>query len=1459
MLNFVPLRHTFLFLLFSFCNLFLFAQISNQLTHYSVADGLPQNRVSGIYEDRTGFIWIPTHDGLARYDGENFNNYLNALSGGTTVKDSRLDQLMEDRFGNIWAKSNLGQIYRLNTSTNSIDIISNLIEQNYPGFETTSMTKVSSGAIWLSSSKMGCFCFDDSLLNFEYYGTKNSKLSNDTIRLIQNDDDGNTWIVTAGNLSLFKRVHKHSPTLLECFQIFDGNFRSLLELDDRVLLGTQSGLILNYWKLDGKFDTLNIQTSYPVSYFRNDRNKQVVIGTEGDGFFIYHIKTEKTEHYNTKNSELLNDHIVSFHFDPQGDIWIQTMISGVARFDHEQKKIIQYHPPISDINKHLGGAMIFRIDRKGNTFIRPRDGILSYYDPITKQLIPFNKSRFSPSPDYSPDIFNFDFDRQNNLWISPVNKGVDKITFSNNNINIHRFNSNINSAENNIRAILEVSNGNIWVSSRDGKIRVIDRENNLKGYLCSNGTIGYGIPLKGVAYCLFEDEKQNIWIGTRGEGLYIIPTNGTKNEILHFTNDPNDIYSLNNDNIYSINSDKKGRIWIGTWGDGLNLCTYLKDGSIHFINHRNKLKNYPIIKAAYIRHISEEKAGKIYIASNRGLVVFDSDFQSEDQIRYHFYGQGDIQSGTLSQGDIQHIYHASNGKTYLSTGGGGINFVKEWTQDAFPKSFGLITQNDGLSSNYILSIIEDSFHMLWVFSENSITRYDPLLNSFHVFPSNKIIPSGIYSEGSTILSKSLKIIKGSSEGLLSFEPLKITTDTYSPSIVLTNFLIFNNIVPVGGTKYYRKHIDKVNQLTLTPKDKIFSIEFSALDFRSPRNIHYAYKLDGFDDDWRHSKDQSRATYMNLPKGKYVLRIKSTNASGTWVENERQLQIEMLPTFWQSAWGHLAIILGAILLIVGGAYILFVIYRLRHRVRVEAHIAELKLRFFTDISHEIRTPLTLIIGPVEHLLSQATTPTNIKKQLNIVRDNAQRTLSMVNQILDFRRAQHGRLKIEQFVVGDFVKSACKNFESLAKEKHIRFTVQDLTNGNVIWADKNGFEKILFNLLTNAFKYTPDGKGVQVKIVHDSNGITLKVIDQGIGIDTKNIPRIFDRFYTVKSHESRSSSGIGLSMVKELVDKHKGQISVESVPNEGTTFTILFKDGYTHFDKQSDLIIKTMPETTDGAEKKQKTLHNQPNNENLDKPTVLVVEDDSDLRNFMLSMLSPDYQVVLAENGIEGHNMALRHIPDFIVSDLMMPEMDGMDLLKELRSNINTSHIPFILLTAKDNIEDKIRGMDTGADDYIVKPFSVTYFQARIQNLLIQRKNLQYRYSSELFSSLGKYEKINNKCMADLDQDFLDSIVRQIESRLDDSEYSVETMAKSTGINRTAFFKKVKSLTGMAPLEFIRDIRIQNAARMLEDEKLLVKDICYRVGFSDQKYFTRCFKAKYKVSPTDYRTNLKRPSD
>lgn len=1106
-------------------------------------------------------------------------------------------------------------------------------------------------------------------------------------------------------------------------------------------------------------------------------------------------------------------------------------------------------PPLVENKQYSKISQILCIDAENRLWVRPRNGVLSYYNPLTKELIPFHKTSFAPSPNYSSHIHCIYFDRQNNLWLSPPEKGLDKITFSNNNFRLQPLVPEANSSKNTVRAILEDTKGNTWLATKDGKVHVADPAGDYLGYVCLNGTIGNDTPIQGMTYCLYQDKSENVWIGTRGHGLYRLTPSGGHYQIRHFINNPDVFYSLSSNHIFSIRSDSYGRIWIGTWGEGLNLFKEGKDGRSGFIHCKNQLKNYPVEQASFIRYISDEKDGKVYIATNSGLVLFNVDYESEERIDFRYYGQGTNPKNAITKGDIHHILHTSSG-TYLSTAGGGINYVKEWDPEGFPLSFGTYTRKDGLASDNIVSILEASDGYLWVFGEESLTRFDPDRKSFKTFNDvSKLIHPGLFQEGASTLTRSQKILQGSSEGVFSFEPLKIPSNSFVPQIMFTKLRLFNNELSVGEIPSYDRHINELKKLTLTHKDKTFSIEFAALDFNGPENIRYAYMLEGFDKDWIYAEKQRIASYMNLPKGTYQLRVKSTNADGTWVDNERQLPIEILPSFWQTGWAYFLYVFFLLILIFVVAYILHTIYWLKNQVRIEGQLAEMKLRFFTDISHEIRTPLTLITAPVDHLIHDESIPASAKEQLNYVAENTRRMLRMVNQVLDFRKAQYGRLKIEQFAAGEYLRTICQNFEGLAKEKEIEFRYTDSSEDALIWADKDGIEKILFNLLSNAFKYTPSRKSIQVEFTHDENGFALKVKDKGKGISPEKKPFIFNRFFTVKSDENFASSGIGLSMVKELADKHGASIQVESTLGIGSLFIVIFRNGFAHYGDNVDWIVSPKPSLPEPQRNSQKTLDFS--EFCSDKPTLLIVEDDPDLRTFIQSILVSNHNVLVAENGKEGYSQAMKYIPDLIISDVMMTEMDGIELLRKLRSSLNTSHIPIILLTAKDAIEDKLEGLDMGADDYIVKPFSVPYLRARIQNLLNQRKSLQYLYSSTPLSMLREYDQLKIKNIATLDQDFLNLTIQHIENHLDNSDYSIDALTQSIGMSRTVFFKKIKSLTGMAPVHFIRDIRLQNAAKLLKTKQLMVKEVAYMVGFTDLKYFTQCFKTKYKTTPVEYR--------
>lgn len=511
------------------------------------------------------------------------------------------------------------------------------------------------------------------------------------------------------------------------------------------------------------------------------------------------------------------------------------------------------------------------------------------------------------------------------------------------------------------------------------------------------------------------------------------------------------------------------------------------------------------------------------------------------------------------------------------------------------------------------------------------------------------------------------------------------------------------------------------------------------------------------------------------------------------------------------------------------------------------MSDMKQKFFTDMSHEIRTPLTLINGPIEYLINDTRTPETVKKQLLYISQSSNRLLRLVNQILDFRKFQEVDFEVSEIDVSEFVKDIYNNFTEIANEKEIEFSFVETVDGAKIWADKNRLEKIVMNLLSNAFKYTPNGKSIKVNISKDEKQVAIDIIDEGIGIAPDKLNKLFTRFNSFNKINNNPSTGIGLSLVKELVEKHNGTVHLVSEPNKGSTFSIYLQLGKEHF---SEDVIFDLEENKLQEFINNETTENSILKTNQEKIKLLVVEDDPKLRSFIKNILENDYHILEAENGAIGYQMIIDENPDFIISDIMMPELNGIELLKKIRTNIETSHVPIILLTAKANIESQLEGLSYGADDYITKPFSVSHLKARIENLIHQRKRLQ-----DIFGSIDKneFKEYTPKphLISDQDEEIMVKVMQVIEENIDNNTFSVEDLGTFVGLNRTSFYYKLKSLTGYSPVEFIRDIRLKRAAQLIINNQLLIKEIAYMTGFSDIKYFTKSFKKKYNMTPMEYR--------
>ncbi|WP_373829406.1 hybrid sensor histidine kinase/response regulator transcription factor, partial [Bacteroides heparinolyticus] len=614
-----------------------------------------------------------------------------------------------------------------------------------------------------------------------------------------------------------------------------------------------------------------------------------------------------------------------------------------------------------------------------------------------------------------------------------------------------------------------------------------------------------------------------------------------------------------------------------------------------------------------------------------------------------------------------------------------------------------------------------------------------------------------------------------------------------------------------------------------------------------------------------------------PKGDYVFKVRSTNADGVWVDNIRTLDIEVLPSFWETSFAYALYVLLVLLIIITAVYILFTIYRLKHRVDMERQMADMKLRFFTDISHELRTPLTLISGPVEHVLANTTLPDDAREQLLVVERNTNRMLRLINQILDFRKIQNRKMKmqVQRVNVVAFTRKIMESFDAMAEEHRIDFLFETEKEELYLWVDVDKYEKIVFNLLSNAFKYTPDGKMITVFVREEEKSVSVGVEDQGIGIAENKKKSIFLRFENLVDRGlfNQSSTGIGLSLVKELVEMHKAVISVDSKLGEGSCFKVDFLKGKEHYDDGVEFLqddaaarvemagqVMDADEAVHSHTAEQEELQEQEDEEAaVDKETMLLVEDNSELRLFLRTVFASEYRVVEAVDGVQGMSKALKFLPDIIISDVMMPEKDGISMTRDLRADMTTSHIPIVLLTAKTSMESKVEGLEFGADDYITKPFSATYLKARVKNLLIQRRKLQELYRADLISSGTAASSLTAEGaeeqkapeLSPNDRKFMDKLRELMEKNMDNGDLVVDDLVQELAVSRSVFFKKLKTLTGLAPIEFIKEMRINRAVQLIETGEYTMTQISYMVGINDPRYFSKCFKQKMGMTPTEYR--------
>jgi len=1429
------------------------AQYHFSSSHFTSDNGLSQNSITAMMKDRKGYLWFGTRDGLNKFDGYNFTIYNSKSDQKISVLSNRILTIKEDRWGYIWVKTYDDIVYRLRPSTEEIL----RIENPNGGFINDKIVEIyimPSGIIWLTTINKGCYKIitDEKTHNISVslFDQKKKSIPNNMVRGIFEDKEKNTWILTMGGLHC---NDKHGKST---FHFIKQSFYSFVENDKRIMLGSER-MIIQYEKRTKTFKTIELPQQAAISNMANFSANRYIFTAEGRGFYTYDILRGQLQQFSKeKYPEMKTNDIQQIYIDRAGEAWLGIKSHGVLHFNPQTNKVV-YIPSNMNVGQLTNPNYLIFEDEKDILWIQPYFGSFSWFDRANDRLVPFYSA-------YNEDIntlFSYGVnhvlsDSQGVMWISTNRgNGFFKCTFLPDYFNHYLFEDHsVYSIKNETRALFEDREKRLWVACKDGTVHVFDENKKQIGTLNTDGRIIPGGKLDILVYNFFQDKSGNIWLATKRQGLFRLKPKGSKNAFFleNFVHNSRDIYSPVNNDFYSIVQDHNGRIWAGSYGGGLHLLDE-QGGKIRFLHAKNELKTYPIANCSRVRQVYVDSKHQIWVATTEGFVVFNANFKNVRDISFSYHHKNENSSNSLAANDVHCIFEDTESNMWFGTFGGGLNKLKTKLLANNQPEFEIYDRTKGMPNNVVYTIIDDKQGNLWLTTENSIVKLNKKSDKIEVFGKGNELENVEFSEASACLLQSGEICVGSKSGYYSFLPETVRRRVIHAPLVFTNLLLFNKEVEIGVKgSILQTQIDKTSQIEFTHKQNVFTIEFATLDMRAPEKIQYAYKLEGFDPDWNYVQTKHFATYTALSPGVYTFRVKSTDSEGIWLNNERQIELKILPSFWQSGFAKFLYFILSIGLFLITFYIFITIYKLKNNVHLEKQMTDMKLRFFTDISHELRTPLTLIALPVDNMLEEDLDP-SLKEQLTLVRRNLDRVMILINQILDFRKLQNNKmhLTVEEVNFGEFVHTCSSNFIDLAHAKNVGFHIVDESNDIKVWVDPERFDSIIYNLLSNALKFTPSGKNITVKTSVKENVAVLSVIDEGIGIAQEKINFIFDRFFSISTlrNIAQKSTGIGLDLVKKMVDLHHASIQVESQLGQGSTFEIEFKLGLTHFDSDVDIIVsdQTIPEQVDGAEKSTeivKSLHENVN------PLILIVEDNDELRHFLKNSLKNSYRVAEAENGMKGWRKIEHLLPDFIIADLRMPEMDGLQLTIKVREDKRTSHIPIILLTAVTDMESKVAGMNAGVDDYITKPFNSAFLHARIENLMKQRNQLQLFYRSQIGSSKPDFALPPLEIRSQEDQ-FMQHLIKIMNENLENFDLNIDLLANDLNMSRTVFFNKLKSLTGYSPVEFVREVRFERAAEYIRDTQFTVSEISYKVGIEDPRYFSRCFKQKFGSTPSDYR--------
>lgn len=1419
----------FLIILYLVCPFVLSAQSLMHVRYYSAKDGLSQNTVADFLQDDKGYIWMATWNGLEKFDGYTFQNYKSYPTDDTRLEYNRIQQIIKSQKGNIWCITYNNLLYLFDTRTEKF----RNVFSGYPhlaGYEEVArIYKQTGGILWFSNKAGELFRIDEERLGeadgIVHLPCRSCAGHGQKIYTVYQDKRGYEWILTEQGTFVYN--HPEIQT--------DVRLRYVKEADKSTYFLTEGGELYTFVPDAGILHIPNPFPMKPVSGLVSIKSGRLLI-PDSEKVIVYDTRKKFFEQLYRQEAALDPLHVTGVHYSRKNVIW---MLSG--------QRVLRYTPAdrkVTSFQVNLTGTDTFRHvheDEFGGIWFMTRSGSFYSYNSVTDGLEPAYRYTTGQKEPYRTEGRAFLRDSHKNLWVSRK-YGFDKIYFTNRNYDyIHT------SAEQEVRGVFIDSKKRLWVASKENRLEVYDKQGNYVGNMDSTGKLlqNRNISFGRNVYTFFEDSEHRLWLGTRNHGIVVATEYDGKFTLHTFRHDKQDPYALSNDAIYSICRDTRNRIWIGTLGGGINLFSGTLDNP-RFIHSENLMKGYPGDMCHKVRSLYCTRKGVVLAGTTEGLLSFSDDFQKPEDIEFF---HNDCEDG-LSNNDVMDVLESRDGKIYIAAYSGGICMADVDSLLNTRIRFHYLNMKNGLPSDLPQSMLEDGEGNIWICFENYISKYKADRKGFDTYDSANLHTDLQITEAHPAIDQQGAMYIGTNQGVLRLRLYDLKKSSFVPRIVYAGVDIQNSDGTVSNS------VLAADSLVLGKKERNVTIAFSALDYTNSEALQYAYRLKGISDQWGYIGENHSIGFANLPSGDFVLEVKSTNGDGVWCDNITPLYIHIQPRFTETAWAWVLYVLIAIILILTVSGIIVYITNLKRKVTLEQQLTDLKLRFFTDISHELRTPLTLISGSIEEIVERGQLQKSGTENMQVARRNVNRMLRLVNQILDFRKIQGRKMKlsIEQGDVVALCRQVGENFTQLAHERSIHFRLIPDTPEIRCYTDMDKLEKILFNLLSNAFKYTADGKSITMAVRMESGCLFVSVRDEGKGMDLRKIDNLFGRFETFGKTDPNRSTGIGLSLVKEFVDLLHGTIQPESIPGQGTVFTVTLPCTYEAYaaDSMAEFVLND-------EVKFEYPVEVQLSRQEEKERSILIIEDNDELRRFLAMILRDCYHVLEAGDGRQGLEIIGRELPDLIVSDVMMPEMDGIELLAAVKVNRDTSHIPVILLSAKASVDDRVRGLEYGADDYIAKPFNSAYLKARIESLIRQRSSLAAYY---LGSSLKDSDKTEKKqpdvkleqvleSVPSFNNTFIQEVIRLVDENLQNPDFKIDDLAETMNMSRAVFYRKIKTFTGASPIDLVKEMRLKRALELLDADTYSLSEVAYQSGFSSPQYFSRVFKEQMQCTPNEYK--------